>query len=1063
VSLTRLFVARPTLVFVLVALMLFAGIISSFTLVKQLFPNVSQPTMSISVNYNGASVTEMRDNIVAPIEQSLAGTTDLQTINSVVQQGRATITAVYYISSDIATDLSLTQKAVQGAAKNLPSNLSAPTVSIRDPSQSTVVTIGVFSKTLSSGKLSLYVDNIIVPRIEQIPGISFANVGGDVTPAYEVEVDPLRLTAANLTLSDVVNAVTAQNQRVPGGIVYEPNRETSIDVRGDIQDVATLRNIPLTQAPGSSTGINAQPGAVDSWTTNNSVFRIADVASVIDGVEPRRQYARVSGANGMFLQIQKASDASEVDASENVLKALPLLRKQFPDVDFELINAQSKFTQLQINLVTRTILEGIVLTAICMLFFLRSWRNALVVCVSIPTSLAITLFAMKMMNLTLDTISLLGMSLVIGILVDDSTVVLENIERHFQELHATPEQAAIEGREEIGAAAVVITLVDVVVFFPILFVQGQVGRNLGEFAIVVVISTLTSLFISFTVTPTLAGLWALKSHWEPPAIINGFTRGFDRLRDLYTQRILPWGLRNRAIVVLFCAITFIASVVLVPLGIIGEEFIPPTDRGQIYLQLTYPIGTPLKTVRQGVFKLEKIIDQQPDVAADATSVGGYSAQFGGYVLVGNAGQITIFLKDDRKQSTDYWVAKLGDIARKTLPTANPVAIASTGTQGGNTQPIDFIVSDLTGKDPTAIAQKLVEILKTIPGAIGVSGSGTQLAPEVSVNFDRDKARALNIDLGTAANAAGAAFGGNVATQFETTAGLEEVQVIYPLTDQNSLEQIKAVPLRSSSGAIVHLGDIATFQMTPVSPLVTRTDRNTVIHVNANIAPNASLSNVQHAFQKAIAAQHFPATISIRPAPLGQQDFMNQALVGLGGSLLFSVILVFLLMVALYNSYRSPFIILFAVPVAAVGALTALVITHKTLNLYSLIGTILLVGIASKNGILLVDYANTLRSRGHKKFEAICESAHTRFRPIVMTSLSVIAGNLPLALALEPGSSSRASLGIVVIGGVLSSLILTLVLVPIIYLWIAEPDTRSSKSSPDRQAVVPQNPTPIGHH
>jgi HAE1 family hydrophobic/amphiphilic exporter-1 len=327
-------------------------------------------------------------------------------------------------------------------------------------------------------------------------------------------------------------------------------------------------------------------------------------------------------------------------------------------------------------------------------------------------------------------------------------------------------------------------------------------------------------------------------------------------------------------------------------------------------------------------------------------------------------------------------------------------------------------------------------LQKIPGAIGVSGSGTQLAPEISVNFDRQKAQALDVNLGDAANAAGAAFGGNVASQFETTAGLEQIQVIYPLADQTSQAELAAIPIRSTSGGIVHLGDIATFAQTPIAPIVTRTDGLTVIHVNANIAPGYSLSNVQKDFTKAIAGLHLPANISVKPAPLGQQDFMRQALLGLGASLVFSVILVFLLMVALYNSYRDPFIILFSVPVAAVGALTALLITNKTLNLYSLIGTILLVGIAAKNGILLVDFANTLRTRGMEKKAAILESAKTRFRPIVMTSFSVVAGNLPLALALEPGSSSRASLGIVVIGGVLSSLFLTLLLVPIIYLWVA---------------------------
>jgi HAE1 family hydrophobic/amphiphilic exporter-1 len=1081
-SLTRLFVARPTLVFVLVALMLFAGSLSLATIIRQLYPNVNQPTVSISVSYNGASVTEMRDNIVEPIEQQLAGTTDLQTFSSTVQQGQATISATFALGTDIATDLTLTQKDVQAAEKSLPTNITAPVVSIRDPSESTVVTLALFSSKLSPGQLSLYADNVIVPRLEQIAGVSYATVGGDVTPAYEIEVDPVKLAAAGLTLNDVIATVTNDNQRVPGGIAYEQNRETTIDVRGDVTDIPSVARLPINPPASSSTssatangeglgGLAGLPGAVDPWTATDAVYRIEDVANVIAGYEPRRQYAQIDGKPGLFLQIQKASDASEVDASNNVIATLPLLRKQFPSVDFAVINVQSTFTGQQIDLVMRTLLEAIGLTAIAMVFFLRSWRSALVVCVSIPTSLAIALTAMKLLNFTLDTISLLAMSLVIGILVDDSTVVLENIERHFTELKKPPKQAAVEGREEIGAAAVVITLVDVVVFTPIAFIGGQVGANLVEFAVVVVLSTLTSLFVSFTVTPTLAGLWALKSHWKPPFFVDWFTNRFDALRDWYSKNALEWALRNGWAVAIFCLVSFIVAMALVPLGVVGEEFVPQTDRGQIYIQSTWPIGTPLSEVRTGIFKLEEQVRKSRDLDHEATTAGGYSAAFGGYVIQGNVGQITIFLKDARKQPTSAWVTNFKKLASETIPKATTVVVPSTGTTGGNKQPIDLLVADVTGGDPTEAAQKVFTLLQHTPGATNVNSTGTSLAPEVSIEFDRAKAQALDVDLGTAAAAAGAAFGGDVATQFETPQGLEQVQVIYPLKDMSALDALSAIPIRSSNGNIVHLGDFATFKSTPTSPLVTRVDRNTVIHVDANFAPNSSLSNVQSAFFAKLPSLNLPSAITVKPAPLGQQDFMNQTLQGLGRGLILSVILVFLLMVALYNSYRSPFIILFSVPVAAVGALSALVITHKTLNLFSLIGTILLVGIATKNGILIVDYANTLRDKGVKKFEAIRESAHTRFRPIVMTSVSVMIGNLPLALALDPGSGARSSLGIVIIGGVLSSLVLTLALVPVVYTWIAPDDAHyhnahatdiEEEPAQNGKAPAPQ-PQPVGAH
>ncbi len=1079
-SLTRLFVHRPTLVFVIVALMMFAGILSMMLIPKELFPNVSQPTITISVGYSGASVTEMRDEIVKPIEENLAGTPDLQTINSVVQQGQATISATFDIQSDTATDLALTNKAVQASQRLLPANIQQPTVNLRDPAESVVVTLALHSAKLSLSELSQLAQNEVVPQVEQVPGISFANVGGVVTPAYEIEVDPVKLAAANLTLNDVINTVSSDNQRVPGGFAYEPNRQTAVEVRGDITSLDTVRNLPILTGSGAAGstpngaqveningGVNALAGSVNPWTASNSVVRIADVATVTAGNEPRLQFAQVSGKPGLFLQIQKMSQASEIDSANALLKSLPELERQFPMIQFQIINVQSKFTEQQISLVARTLAEAVLLTGIAMIFFLRSWRSAIVVCVAIPTSLAIAITAMKLMNMTIDTVSLLGMSLVIGILVDDSTVVLENIERHFTELKEPPEEAAVHGREEIGAAAVVITLVDVVVFFPIAFIQGQVGRNLSEFAIVVVISTLTSLFVSFTITPTLAGLWALRSHWKPWRPVEWFGEKFDDVRDWYTKRALPWGIEHGALVAAFCAITFGIAIGMVGFGIVGEEFIPGTDRGEIYIQLTYPIGTPVSTVSKGTFALEKAIDaNRADIQHDTAVAGAYSASFGGFVTQSNVGQVHIFLNDDRKHPTNYWVEQFRALTRKHLPAdVQATVVPSTGSHGGNAQPIDLLVTDITGGDPTLYAQTVLNAVRQVKGATSVNSSGTDLAPEVSVIFDRQKMQALNVDIGTAAQAVGAAFGGNVATQFETTSGLEQVQVIYPPAYQTSIATLKNVPIRAQNGSIVYLGDFATLESTPTAPLMTRVNRNTVIHINANIGPGASLSSVEDAIMRKIPSLHLPPNIVVRPAPLGQQDFMHQTLVGIGTSMIVSVLLVYLLMVALYNSYLSPFIIIFSVPVAAIGALTALFVTGKTLNLFSLIGTILLIGIATKNGILLVDYANTLRERGYDKFHAIMESAHVRFRPIIMTSFSVVAGNLPLALALDPGAESRSSLGIVIIGGVLSSLVLTLLLIPNVYLWVAPSDARfhagtngRAKQPSDKSKELAPNPS-----
>ncbi len=1034
-ELTKLFLQRPTLVFVVLALVAIAGFISLRALPVQQYPNVVQPTITVNVSFSGAPTTVMRTDIVEPIENQLAGTPDLSRITSVVQAGTARISAIFTLTSSVSTDMVNVQKAVQLAQHQLPTQVQPPTININDPSESVVVTLEASSTKMDIGKLSMIVVNSIAPAIQQIPGVSLVTAGGTVTPAYEVNANPYKLAAANLTLTDLFNTIANGNLRAPGGYVYEPNRQTSVDIRGDIQDPNSVLDLPIAATSTATSVIPATAGATDPWTTGNTTLRVRDVAAVADGYEPRQAYAQVNGSPGVFIQVQKTDTASEVTSSEAVIAALPKLQRQFPDVQFHVLNVQAVFTKQQVDGVERTLLEGILLTGVVMLFFLAKWRHALVVLVAIPTSLLVAITAMNLLHMTLDTVSLLGMTLAIGILVDDSTVTLENIDRHF-EMGETPYNAALRGRSEIGMAAIVITLVDVVVFLPIAFLQSQVGQQLQEFGLVVAISTLASLFVSFTITPTLAGRWALYSHWKPWRIIEAFDRLFGWARNWYSEHVLRWALRRPFVVVAISLVSFIAAIALVPLGLVGETFIPPQDRGEIFIQAIYPPGWPIDKVRQGVFALERTVDQNPDLANETSVAGFYNAPFGGSVLQTNVAQIHIWLKQNRHNSTDWWVSQYNKIAAPIVPRAQVTVVPVISSNGSNQQPIDEIVSDVTGGDPTPYAQRVEQLMAKIPGTANVNSTASSLAPQIALQFDRAKMRTLNVNINTAATAAEASFGGAIATQFETPLGLEQVQLIYPVSDQNTVAQLQEVPVRADNGNIVHLGDFTHVSVEPSSPLIIRVDRNDVVHVNANVANGYQLSNVQNAFTKQLPSLHLPSNITVHPAPFGQQDYMNQVLTGLGASLILSVVLVFLLMVALYNSYSSPFIILFSVPVAAVGALGALLATHQTLNLFSMIGTILLVGIATKNGILLVDYANTMRRQGMNKIAAIRESARTRFRPIVMTSLSIVAANIPLALALEPGSSVRSSLGVVVCGGALSSLVLTLVLVPVMYIWLA---------------------------
>jgi len=1292
VGLTALFVRRPTLVVVFLALVLLAGALAFAGLVQQNFPNIDFPTVQVRLTYAGASTTEIRDAIVKPIEDAIAGAPDLDHLNTNIQQGQATIAATFTLGSDQTSDLVEVQRRVQSTRAILPTDLSAPSIGTFDPAQTTVATLSVSSETLKQAALSAIVTNNIVPELEQIPGVSNVNAMGTVTPAIEVEVDPHKINAAKFTLGDVVSSISNNNVRAPGGIAYGSNRETSIDVRGDVSDPLTVADLPLfaasagstgganltgpqggtglkspangaggtsaatssalaggsgsgssattastattsvasggtaaggaasagsglssvatsttvngttstsasnsaatnasassatqttatatgaslpktvaTQAPaavtaavptaataapnagsapsaatgsagtasgtgakgatggtsgttavtsaaavpvtiatlapqanssastavstsataaptatpygttsfsvassaagsggaansataanstsGSSTPGNSSSGGTTSasvsssgaatgsaastlnpWSVAARILRIGDVARVYSGYEVKRVFGYVGAGPAISLGVQKATGASEIASSQAVLAALPKIAAEYPQINLGVLNVQADYTQQQLNSVYRSIAEGILFTGIVMLFFLRSWRNAIVVLVSIPASLLVTLFVMRLANFTIDTISLLAMTLLIGILVDDSIVVLENTERHYDDGEA-PQTAAILGRMEIGAAAMVITLVDVVVFLPIAFLPGTVGRFLAEFGLVVTVATLTSLAVSFTITPALAGNWSLLSRWKPPGIVNLFTRGFEATRRLYVERMLGWALGHKVIVAGVSFALVAGAISLIPLGYVGFEFIPPVDRGQIFLQLTFPPGTPLTTTNAAIASLEKKIATFKDVKRLTGTAGSYQSGFGGGTNAGSAGQIHVFLVDRPKRTTLQWVAVLNRLAQSEYPLAKPVAIPATGMGGGNSQPIDYVITSLDDA-PEKYAPPVLAALKATPGSLNANDSLQNLQPQVDVRFDRERARALGIDIASAANAVRASFGASQVAQFETKRGIQYVQVTYPRSAQTSTSTILHIPIRTRAGQIAYVGDVAKLVEDPNSPLMSRVNRETVVHLSSNVLPGYAVSNVQKDFFRRVAALHLPRGVALGQNAGGQAQDQAQTAQGLGASLLLSFALVYLLMVALYDSYRLPFIIMFAIPVAAVGAIGSLAITGQTLNLFSLIGTVMLVGLASKNGILLVDFANHRIRRGIDRYAAIRESAFERFRPIVMTTFSMIAGMTPIALALDPGSSVRRSLGIVVIGGLISSLVLTLVLVPVAFVWFA---------------------------
>ena len=569
---------------------------------------------------------------------------------------------------------------------------------------------------------------------------------------------------------------------------------------------------------------------------------------------------------------------------------------------------------------------------------------------------------------------------------------------------------------------------------------------------VVTVATLTSLLVSFTVTPSLAGRWALQSRWKPWRIIEMFGERFEAVRRFYVEHFLGWGLQRPRTVIAISAVSLVIAIGLVVVGMVGFEYIPPVDRGELYVTMSFPSGTPLETTRTQVLAVEHAVDGVSDLRAESSTAGAYLGQLTGYINNPAVAQIDAYLKDGRAHSTAYWVAQLQQQAQRLAPRAVVVAVPATDISGGNAQPIDEVVSSVDG-NPEPWAAKVRQALAQSRGAIDVTTSATADAPQVEIHFDRDRARALNVSIGTASTAVRAAFGGDLATQFTGPDGLKDVQVIYPPSAQTSLGAIRLIPIRAGDGSIVHVGDVAELVQAPAPPMIMRINRQNVVYLGADVAPGATLSNVQRDFARRLKALNLPASVTVAPAAGGNQQDVQATVYGMGAALLLSILLVYLLMVALYNNYRLPFIIMFAIPVAAVGALGSLALTHQTLNLFSLIGSILLIGLVTKNGILLVDFAATRRREGMSADEAIRAAAGQRFRPIVMTTIAMIAGMVPLALVLDPGAQASRSLGTVVIGGLASSLLLTLILVPVVFVALAPKEDSAGEAGSDGTAAT----------
>jgi HAE1 family hydrophobic/amphiphilic exporter-1 len=1044
--LTRFSLNNPIAVTLFFSVVGLIGVVAFGRMGRSILPPIAIPAVSISAPYPGAAPQEIERLVIAPIEEQLRALPDVDRVSSFAQDGVAQIDVRFRFGTKIETDRMNVQQAVDSARATMPGDLVPPMVREQDPSQVPLLQESLASAVLSTRSLTDLIENRIAPALRGVSGVGTVTATGELTRQFTVAPRIGALAEIGGTPLDVLRAIVPAGDVFPGGRLRSSLRESTIGVRASADTAESLRMLPVGIANGS--------------------VRVGDVATVRDAYDDPNVIVTVDGQPAILLSVSRASGASSLKTIASTERAFNALARLFPLVRFTLLRSDAPYTIAATDGVFQTITEGVVLTVLVMLFFLHSWRNALIAAISIPVSLGAALAVMWMMGFTIDMLSLMGLSLTIGILVDDSIVIIEAIANNAKRGLAG-DDAALAGRNELGPAAFAITLVDVAVFAPIAFMSGLVGQFMREFGLAIVCATAFSLLVSFTLTPLLAARWSLRPRasrkigtlpWmlrTPTARKAGGAllfalaamRDFEtRLGDLYAERWLPAAFRRRRLVALATVAACAAAFWLVFSGRIATEFSPPTSAGRADVSLTFPAGTPLQVTAAGAARLAERLLDDPRVRHVAVTSG---RAFNGVtdVFAGNTAQIDATLEDQTASGDP-----VTDDIKALQQLAPDAQIAGAGRSMGGTAPVSYNVVG----EPSAIdlaAARIASALRANPFATDVRTSNAGVGPRLDIRIDSAKAMLLGVSAEDAAQTARIATGGEIAAKVRTPSGLTNVVVRSEAAARGDLDEMLRLPVRAGDARLIPLTDLASLTYGTEPTIVERENGRRVVSVSANTLGAAPIGLVTGPLARMLRDPKF-LPLDSQVEPRGDIEQFLDTVSRIGATLGLSVLIVYVILAILYRSYVLPCVIMLSVPLASIGAVGALFVTASPLNLYSMLGIVMLIGLVAKNGILLVDYAEREIRRGEAPSAATIAAAHRRFRPILMTTVAMIAGMLPLALGQTIGAQYRQALGIVVIGGLASSLLLTLFLVPIAYVtYHVAARSKAARSQPAKFAAA----------
>jgi len=1087
--LTRLSINRPVTIIMVVLAILVLGLVSLSRLPVDLYPDIEFPWVTVVGVYAGAGPEEIETLITKPIEDAVSTISGVKNVISTSQEGVSAVSIEFYLGTDLDTAANNVREKVDGARFQLPSDMEPPVIEKFSLSEIPVVAFAL-SSPRPPQDLRRIADDVIKDRMGKLSGVGAVRVAGGDVREILVAVDKGQLEAYGLSIDQVVQALQMENLNLPSGTVEEQWREYAVRAVGEFPSVDLIRDVQLPSRAGRT-------------------IPLSDIAEVTDTVAERRSYTRVDSQDSVSVTVLKQSRANTVRVADAVRRELTNLTGQSfdeaghevkdtprkpsllpSDITARITMDQSTFIRDSLHDLRRHLILGACLAVLVVFLFLHNLRGTIIVALAIPTSIIATFSPVYFGGLSLNMMTMLALSLSVGILVDDSIVVIENIYRHLRR-GEPPREAALNGRTEIGLAAITITLVDVVVFVPIAFMGGIIGQFFRAFGITVAIATLFSLFVSFTLTPMLSSRWYRAEDTvpgedndqagRPRSPIARFFSRFDRFYsslDRGYRRLLEWALDHRLVTVLIGVIALLACiglsltgisllvvqllvVALAALGLLaggrggrlamavtgvcalatvslfhaslGVEFEPRMDQGQVTVSVELPAGSSLQATDVVVRDLEDfVLDKHrfPEVETVHASVGSAPAGvFGGGAGGASYGGLTVVLVDKlQRERSDLQIAEEIQRFANQLPGAIIKSTAYVGMGGGGGAPISIELSGSDMQELIRVAQAIKGRVAKVPGILSPDITWRVGKPEVRAEIDRYRAADRGVSTYQVARALRASLEGDTTTKYREGSQHYDIRVRLREQDRASLGELSNLIVAYRAGP-VYLADIADVSLATGPTKIDRKNRQRMVAVEAYLQRGYALGNVVREIQKQIADLplgnvflHFG----------GETEIMGESFGYAFTALGLSIVLVYILMAALFEGYLSPLIIMFALPMALVGALLAIVITGKTFSIVTLIGIIMLMGLVDKNAILLVDYTNTLRARGLERRQAILEAGPTRLRPILMTTLSMIFGMLPVALALARGGEFRAPMAIAVIGGLILSTLLTLLVIPVLY-------------------------------